>query len=153
MEKAPFDIMRRHLRTGTANGRGRNRLSVDANLSGEFTRQLWELTLTSLRASLRQSLHASALGVSEAFLLQKAGGPAAVRRDILRFTAEALTRKAQVMHSAPIRGKLEFEEDLEALANRLSPGSPLSLRLFGETHPKVTFKRPYKGLKVRMLLS
>ncbi|KAL8446015.1 hypothetical protein Emag_004867 [Eimeria magna] len=112
--------------------------------------RLWELTLTSLRAGLRQSLHSSTLDVSEAVLLQKAGGPAAVRRDILRFTAEALTRKARVLHNARILGRLEFEEDLNALADRLSPGSPLSVRLCGEAYPKVTFKRPYKGLKLKV---
>ncbi|KAL8271311.1 hypothetical protein Esti_004750 [Eimeria stiedai] len=126
------------------------RLSVEANISGEFTRQLWELALTSLRAHLRQSLHASALGVSEAVLLQKAGGLVAVRRDILRFTAEALTRKARVLHNARILGRLGFEEDLNVLADRLSPGSPLSVRLCGEVYPKVTFKRPYKGLKLKV---
>ncbi|KAL8438109.1 hypothetical protein ACSSS7_000474 [Eimeria intestinalis] len=181
------------------------RLSVEATISGEFTRQhsgeavqtvtlglgvsstkqkvcaaerlfwsslsfdlqLWELILTSLRASLRQSLHASALGVSEAVLLQRAGGPAAVRRDILRFTAEALTRKARLLYNARILGRLEFEEvgrmprrdahspgfnhrDLNVLADRLSPGSPLNVRLCGEAYPKINFKRPYKGLKLKV---
>ncbi|KAL8424587.1 hypothetical protein Efla_003703 [Eimeria flavescens] len=126
------------------------RLSLEAEISGEVTRQLWELTLTSLRASLRQSLHASALTVSQAVLMQQAGGPAAVRRKILRFIAEAVARKAKLRHNARILGSVDFEEDVNVVADRLSPGSPLNLRLSAEAFPKISFKRPYKGLKLRV---
>ncbi|XP_026191961.1 uncharacterized protein LOC34623084 [Cyclospora cayetanensis] len=126
------------------------RLSLEASISGEFTRQLWELTLTSLRASLGSSLHASPLDISQAFLLQKAGGAAAVRKDVLRFLAEAIVRKARVQHKARILGGVDFAEDLSSVADRFSPGSPLTLKLCAEAYPKVQFKRSYKGLKLRV---
>lgn len=59
---------------------------------------------------MRQSLHASPLDVSQAVLLQKAGGPAAVRQNVLRFTAEAIVRKARIRHNARILGSVDFEE-------------------------------------------
>lgn len=80
-----------------------------ANVDHGACCQMWELALTSLRSSLRQSLHSSPLGVSQAVLVQKAGGPAAVRRDILRLIAEAVVRKARVREGTRILGLLGFE--------------------------------------------
>lgn len=151
---------------------------------------MWELFITSLRTNLRQSIHASPLGMSQAVVLQKAGGSPAVRRDVLRFMMEAIVRKARVHQKARILGNVEFVEvgiltrprrtrrsvlpsdvagqvrnasetrrfhsalcaraqELDVLANRFSPGSPLFLVLNAESYPKVRFKRPYKGLKVK----
>lgn len=74
------------------------------------TSQLWELTLASLRAKFRSSLFSSPLDVSAAYLLQKAGGVSAVRRDVIRFLSEAIQRKVQVEHNLRVMGEAKFTE-------------------------------------------
>ncbi|CDJ43019.1 hypothetical protein, conserved [Eimeria tenella] len=125
-------------------------IEIDATVSGEFTRELWELTLASLRANFRSSLSSSPLDVSAAYLLQRAGGVSAVRQDVIRFLSEAIQRKAQVEHNLRVMGEVKFTEDISELGDRFSPGTPFTLHLRAELHPRVRFKRSYKGLNLRV---